>query len=382
MKFKVNGTEFNEVLSKVIKGFNNKEDNSYVAFELNPEDGNLDVSSRSRSTYFKGQLDVSEVEMDPGEANVYHLDGVKLKQLISILPKDPVDIEFQISDKTRSFIIKTATSKYKLPVLSETILAPTPNITEYVTVDANDFMDVAKDLIKIVSTDASTQEHQISCMHLNIKDENLKMTATDSYALGTIKIDSSKNELEEEKDLLIRHTEVNTLLDTFVQGEMLTVVGSDDMFGYIDENGTLALVRVIDMDPLNTEQIEAFTKKDNTVLLDRNELKNAIETVAKLSPNDETVDIDLSMENTARVSNRYGDYIDVTVAESKLDSPGTASFSTSVIIKSINPANTGPIRLEFGDLSVETHGAARVVSLQADGSDDTSTSLIATRLNN
>jgi len=381
MKFRVKGTEFNNILSTVIKGFNNKEDNSYVAFKLNEEDNELTVTARSRAAFFQGKLNVSAVEVSEDEPRVYHLDGVKLKQLVSILPTAPVDIEFSINDKTRSFTIKTSASKYKLPVLSETPLAPAPEVDEYSTVDANDFMDVAKVLIRILSSDPSTQEHQISCMHFQLTENNLKMLATDAYALGSITVNSSQVNLEGKKDVLVRHTEVATLLGTFSAGETLTIVGSDDMFGYIDENGTLSLVGVINLTPLDVSQVESIAKDDNKVVVDKTEFKNAVETVNKLSPNDETVDIELDNDRgLVRVSNRYGDYIDVTPSEFKFTLPGTATFATSVLLKTINPANNGSLRLEFGNLTEEEHGVVRVVSLQADGSDDTKTSLIATKM--
>lgn len=381
MKFQVKGTELHNILSKVIKGFNNKEDNSYVAFKLLEEEGELIITSRSRATFFQGKLKAHSIEINENEPRVYHLDGVKLKQLVSILPVAPVNVAFEINDKTRSFTIKTMVSKYKLPVLSETPLAPVPEVEEYATVDANDLMKVIKDLIKIVSTDPSAQEHQISCMHFNLKENKIKLSATDSYALGSVIIDSSKINLEESKDVLVRHTEVSTLTDSFAQGETLTIVGSNDMFGYTDENGTLSLIGVINMVPLDTQQIEAITQNDNTVVVDKGELRTAIETVSKLSPNDETVDLRLSDDSDlVRVSNRYGDYIDILSTERKLDSPGIASFSMSVLLKSMTPANNGSIRLEFGDLSEGTQGAVRIASLQADGSDDKTVSLLATRM--
>lgn len=382
MKFNVKGTELNSVLSTVIKGFNNKEDNSYVAFKLNVEDEKLEITARSRAAYFEGSVNATGVEFNEDEPLIYHLDGVKLKQLVSILPSAPVDVNFEITDETRSFTIKTAVSKYKLPVLSDTPLAPTPETKELTVVDANEFMKVAKDLIKIVSTDPSTQEHQVSCMHFNISDESMKMSATDAYALGSVKIKASKvGEEDLDKDVLIRHTEVNTLIKSFDSGETVTVVASDDMFGYIDEEGTLALVGVINMTPLDTSQIEAFTKDDNKVTVDKQELTSAIETVSKLSPNDETVDITLFGDGQdIRVSNRYGDNIDVKPSKSEITSPGVASFVTSILLKSINPASTGPIRIELGQLEEDEQGAARVVSLQADGSDDKAISLLATRM--
>lgn len=383
MKFQVKGTELNDILSTVIKGFNKKEDNSYVAFKLDLENEKLTITARSRATFFEGSLKAHSIELDKDEPTVYHLDGEKLKQLVTILPTAPVNVAFEITDKTRSFTIKTMVSKYKLPVLSETPIAPAPVVVEYATVDANDFMKISKDLIKIVSTDPSTQEHQISCMHIHLAEKELKMSATDSYSLGSIKIASSKNDLEDEKDILIRHTEISTLIESVSPGETLTIVGSDNMFGYIDENGTLSLVGVINMTPLDTSQIESITKEDNTVVVDKNELKAALETVAKLSPNDETVDIELDKElNHLRVSNRYGDYIDINPTASKLDSPGIASFSTNVLLKSINPSNNGSIRLEFPDLENGAAGAIRVVSLQADGSDDTAVSLLAIMMAN
>ena len=380
MKFQVRGTELNDILRTVIKGFNPKEDNSYVAFKLDPENEELIITSRSRATFFQGKLKAHSIEINEDEPTVYHLDGVKLRQLVSILPNSPVNVEFSITDETRSFTIKTMVSKYKLPVLSETPLAPIPETVDYVTVDANDFMKVARDLARIISTDISTQEHQVSCMHIRLEEENLQMLATDAYALGSMKITSDKLDLEDEKDVLIRHSEVATLIETFAQGENLTIVGSNDMFGYIDENGTISLVGVINMNPLDTSQLEGATKEDNVVTLDKNELKNSIETVAKLSPNDNTVDIELKEGADVRISNRYGDYIDVTPIELKLASPGTAAFATDVIIKAINPANNGPIRLEFGDLQDGSPGAARIVSLLADGTDDESTSLLAIRM--
>lgn len=381
MKFRVKGTELNNILSTVIKGFNNKEDNSYVAFKLLEDEGKLSITSRSRATFFQGKLKATAIEIEQDEPRVYHLDGVKLKQLVSILPNAPVDIEFSINEKTRSFTIKTSTSKYKLPVLSETPLAPAPEVEEYITVDANDFMSVARDLIKILSTDPSTQEHQISCMHFQLKEDKLKILATDAYALGSVTIDSAKVGLDDTKDVLIRHTEVSTLLGTFAQGETLTIVGSDEMFGYIDEDGTLSLVGVINMPPLDISQLESVTQKDNVIVVDKGELKAAIETVNKLSPNDETVDLDLMADGTEiRVSNRYGDYIDVIVTEAELNSPGKATFATSVLLKSITPANNGSIRLEFGDLSKNSPGVVKVVSLQADGSEDENTSLLATKM--
>lgn len=381
MKFQVKGTELNNILSTVIKGYNSKEDNSYVAFKLDEEKDRLIITARSRASFFQGSLKVHSIEISEDEPRVYHLDGVKLGQLVTILPTAPVNVLFEINDKTRNFTIKTMVSKYKLPVLSETPLAPVPEVKEYVTVDANDFMKVAKDLIRISSTDPSTQEHQISCMHFQVKEDSVKLLATDAYALGSVIIDSSKNDIEGTKDVLIRHTEVNSLLGTFDPGETLTIVGSEDMFGYIDEDGTLSLVGIINMTPLDTSQVEAITKKDNVVTVDKTELKTAIETVNKLSPHDDTVDLELiEGKDQVRVSNRYGDYIDVHCPESELSSPGFASFATSVLLKSITPANNGPLRLEFGNLTDGSPGATRIVSLLSDGSDDERVSLLATRM--
>lgn len=384
MKFIVKGVELNTILNKVIKGFNNKEENSYIAFELDT-DGALIITSRSRAAYFKGSLKATSIEIGENEPTVYHLDGVKLKQLTGILPSGAVDIEFEIKESSRSFVIKTSTSKYKLPVLSETILVPAPKVEEYATVDANDLMKCTKDLIKVVSTDPATQEHQISCMHFQIKNESMKLLATDSYALGSKKIKSSSIDLDEDeiKDILIRHTEVATLTDSFSAGEMLTIVGSNDMFGYIDENNTLALVGTINLTPLDTSQIEKMTRDDNLVTIEKSDIKSAIETVAKLAQSDETVDIELiDGRDEVRISNRYGDHIEIPVEKKVLNGAGTASFATSTLLKGIHPANNGSIRLELGDLTEDGVGVVRIVSTKADGTDDEDTSLLATRLAN
>lgn len=379
MKFEVKGTELNSVLGTVIKGFSNKEDNSYISFKLDEENNKLILTARSRAAFFRGSVNVYAVDVSKDEPRSYHLDGVKLKQLTTILPKAPVNISFAISDKTRSFTIKTATSKYKLPVLSETPIASAPEVDEYATVDANEFMEGIKKLVKIVSTDPSAQEHQASCMYLGIKDEKLKLEATDAYTLGSINIDSDKLELEDDKDVLVRHTEVNTLTESFPNGETLTIVGSDSMFGYVDENGTLSLVGVINMVPLDTSQIENATEDVNVFSVDKGEIKDAIETVSKLSPSDQTVDFDLTREDgLVRVSNKYGDYIDVSTEKTNFGHPGIASFSTEVLLKGLNPANSGTVRFELGSLEPGARNANRIVSTNADSSDDKTISLVVT----
>lgn len=381
MKFKVKGSDLSRVLKTVIKGYDSKEDNSYIAFEIDENEGKLIATSRSRAAFFKGSVPAFNIEIDEEEPRAYHLDGVKLRQLVTILPAAPVDVFFEISDKTRSFTIKTITSKYRLPVLSDTPLAPTPKVREYATVDANEFMNISKDLLRIVSTDPSTQEHQISCMRYNLTENALKALATDSYALGSVAIESSLEDLAEDKDVLIRHTEVSALMGTFAQGETLTLVGSNEMFGYVDESGTLSLVGVINMEPLDTTPFESIVNDDNKVVVDKGELKSAIETVAKLSPNDESLDMTLEAGNELlRISNRSGDKIDVRIIESEMNAPGVASFATSVLLKALTPASNGPLRIELGDLTDGSPGIAKIVTLHADGSDNKNVNLIATRM--
>lgn len=373
MKFRVKGIDLNEILTTTIKGFDDKEDNSYIAFKIDEETGKLIVTSRSRSAFFEGSISAFNIELNDTEPRIYHLDGVKLKQLISILPKSPIDIDFEITENTRSFTIKFVGNRYQLPVLSETPLAPTPEVSEYAEVDAVELMDILKDLIKIPSTDAAAQEHQFSCVHYNLSEDKLKMTATDSYALGIIEQESFNNKLEDELDVLVRHSEVSMLIDNFAQGEVLTLVGSNEMFGYIDESGTLSLVAKMNLAPINAEGIKAFIKTNNQVTVDKNEFRVAIDTVAKLSMYDETVVVEFFQdEERIRVSNMLGDHVDVHAKEASVTAPGTASFLTSVLKKSLLPAANGDIILEIGDLTEDAddleRGALHIVPLEADGS--------------
>ena len=94
MKFQLKGTELHDVLSTVIKGFNSKEDNSYVAFELDDENSLLNVTARSRAAFFEGKIKAHSIEVSEDEPKVYHLDGVKLRQLVSILPNAPLNLSF------------------------------------------------------------------------------------------------------------------------------------------------------------------------------------------------------------------------------------------------------------------------------------------------
>lgn len=385
MKFRVKGLDLHDILTTTIKGFDHNEDNSYIAFKIEEEESKLTVTSRSRSAYFEGKINAFNIELNETEPRIYHLDGVKLRQLITIMPKSPIDIEFEITENTRSFTIKFVGNRYQLPVLSETPLAPTPEVEEYAEVDAVEFMDVMKDLVKIASTDAATQEHQFSCLHYNLSQDKINVTATDSYALGVLGLDSSATGLNGSKDVLVRHAGVSLLIDNFPQGEMLKVVGSDEMFGYIDESGTLALVARMNLQPVSTEGVQALIRDDNKVVVDKNEFKAAIDTVAKLSLHDETVEIEFfAGEDRIRVSNMLGDHVDVRTKESDVQFPGKTTFLKSVLSKSLIPAASGDLRLETGDLTSDdiriVKAPLHLVPLQADGSDQDDVVLISAQL--
>ena len=93
MKFKVNSAELVSVLKVVTKGFDSRDDSSFVYIKL--EGDKLNIVSRCQSAYFSGSVPVTNVEVDEAEAKVYYVDGDVLKRLSGIFPTVPINLDLK-----------------------------------------------------------------------------------------------------------------------------------------------------------------------------------------------------------------------------------------------------------------------------------------------
>lgn len=347
MKFKVNSADLVSMLKVAIKGFDSRDESSFVYMKV--EDNKLSVISRCRPAFFMGQVSVENLELDQDEPSVYYVEGEVLKRLASIFPTAPVKLEFEVNKDSRAFSIKYTGNRFKLPIVSDTAEIAHPVIRNLGIVQGQEFMNVVNMLVKIVDNDPSLQEHPSSCLHLIFSKDEMKSMGTDRFAIAEMSREfSGSEELEGIETILIKHPQAALLSKTSGPAELLKVVYSDEYFGYIDSEGFVSLVARTDINPLNYEQIKMNTGSGQHVVLETSDLREALGTIAKLSFAYDQVMIELdNEEKTCKVSSVTGDSISIQVKEMELDAQKVITFTRSILSEALSPVTTEELRLQW-----------------------------------
>lgn len=346
MKFNVNGRSLAKLLKTVIKGFDQKDDRSYVQLYLNTTNGTVQFTSRSESAMFQGAIQATDMQVLEGEAISYALDGAKLRELSSAIGSAPVNVTFSIDEKTRIFTVQTSRNKFKLPVNGTSAPEARPKYTEIGSILSNVFIDSIKSLSRIIDNDKSVQGVATSCLHIKF-GEDLVLYATNGFALAERNVPFEAQTLTGET-ILMRSSGIAMLSNSFDDSETLTLVSNDNMFGYIDEDGVIALVGLIDLTPLNTAGVLGLIRDENHATLNKNDLKAAIELVSRLSFNDDSLVIRIAQgENDLKIVNSSGDEMKL-----ELDTPaahsGQLKLYSSITLQAISAVGTSDVKLTWG----------------------------------
>lgn len=350
MKFKVTSSELVSMLKVATKGFDARDDSSFIYLKV--ADGKLEVVSRCQSAYFSGSVNVTNVEVEENEANIYYVDGDVLKRLAGIFPSVPTNLEFEVNKDSRVFVIRYTGNKFKLQIVRDTQEIPRPKIKPVGLVQATEFMDVLNSLLKILDNNPDAQEHPSSCLHLMFSKDQMKSMATDRFAIAEMtKEFSGDSTLDEETLVLIKHAQASLLSKVAAPAEVLQVFASKEYFGYMDGNMNIALVGRTDLDPLEYQAIKDVAENNsNSVTFEVSDLKDALSTISKLSAvNDSII---LSIDNEAqevKASSIAGDEIIIPVSNINVEESTTINFTRSVLQEALIPVNTDQARLEWGE---------------------------------
>lgn len=350
MKFKVDSARLIEMLKVTSKGFDQRDDSSIIITRVDPGANTLEVTSRCQSSFFSGKIDILNLEVDEDEELEHYVDGTILKKLIGILPSAAVNITFSVSKTSRVFTLAYSGNKLKLPITSDTTRIVRPEIKTLGMVQANDFMDTIDSLLKIVSTDPSTQEHPSSCLHLKFQKDEIELVGTDAYSFAEVKLPFTPEQEEyEPEQILVKQAQGSLLSMNVDPAEVLKIVYSDNYFGFIDGNNNLSLVGRIDMAPLPYQRLLTNASDDHSVTINKNQLKDALNTIAKLAFTTNSVLLKMNAKDkTLKVTSATGDVIDVNVEDMNLDEDTEIQFTRTVLQKSLIPAKTDLIRIEWG----------------------------------
>lgn len=349
MKFKVSSLDLVNMLKVAIKGFDFRDDSSFVYLKVEEEE--LRVVSRCQAAYFSGKVAITNVEIDDGEPTVYYVDGEVLKRLLGIFPSSPINIEFSINKLSRTFVTSYTGNKLKLPIVADTKEHPAPSIKQMGMIQGPEFMHIINMLLKLVLNDPSSQEHPSSCVHLIFDPKEIKTMGTDGYALAELTREFAGDaELHGKETILIKHPQASLLSKTTAPAEVLRIVYSDEYFGYIDGEGFLSLVGRTDIPALSYEGIKLSTGSGNNVVLETSELRHALSTISKLSIGSDSVIIALDAnEKSCHINSYTGDSIAIPVVGMELNESVNIGFTLSILTKALTPVTTDEMRLEWPD---------------------------------
>ena len=349
MKVKVSSSDLVSMLKIATKVFEARDDSSFVYLKVDGE--RLHVVSRCQSAFFSGSVEVTNVEIEENEANIYYVDGDVLKRLSGIFPAVPTKLEFEVNKDSRVFVIKYTGNKFKLQIVRDTQEVPKPKIAPLGMVQGTEFMTVLNSLLKIVDNNPDAQEHPSSCLHLVFSKDKMKSMATDRFALAELtKEFSGDDSLEDEELFLLKHPQASLLSKVSGPAEVLQLVSSPEYFGYIDGNGNLALVGRTDLDPLQYQPIKDMASNaENSIVLEIADLKDALSTISKLSAVNDSIIITVDKdEQTCKTSSIAGDEIIIPVRDVNIDESITVNFTRSVLQEALIPVDTDDARLEWG----------------------------------
>lgn len=314
MKFTVHTPQFINVASSVLKGLNAKDVTSQTNMEI--LDNKLHIQSSSSKYFFKGSVELLKFEADEDEQTKWNVDGNQLKTILSILTKEDNSFEFNMSNTNKLFEVKQGSNKFKLPVYEVSPFEREEKRISIGKVDAMKFMENVLNVSKLATTSDVTQMNAVSCLNISSEDDKLVYSASNGIAVVEVK---QHIEDSEEFTILIKPSEASLLLSNqFNAGDVVEIYQTNNMFGYIDTNGTLSLVAKAKLEPLSFKPFQSFAFDDKQVEFDTKEFKHTIDSLIKLAPNN--IELDFKFDNeVGTVVNGNMDQIQYSIKTNEIE---------------------------------------------------------------
>lgn len=334
MEFIVDTTKFANIAKVVIKGLDLKDEASQALLKI--EKDNLIIQCTSQTTCFRGEVPISHVDKETDEITEWSVDGKQLITILSILPTFPMDAKFTMSSSNRQFNITTKNGKFKLPVNDNVINYEMEDLTELSEIDSTEFIKNFSKTSKFLEND-SMAANAMSCLHMYF-GEDLKMMGLNGYSLIEISMPYDlKVDLNEAPTVLLRSNQLNLLANSFEPNTTLTLLESNNFFGYKDNNNVIALVAKADMTPISYEVFKARVSNEQSITFDSNSLKFATNSMFKLCPTSDLIHYEISDKETLAVNDNEDD-MKLTVIDKK-SKDITLTFAKRVLLPVFNVIN-------------------------------------------
>lgn len=313
MKITLHGPSFLNIAKTVTRGLGVKDQQSQTLFQiidLDTEQPKLLMKCRSQTTFFKGVVNISNIESTADETKEWGVDGNQLKTILSVLSTADSSIEFNMSDTNRLFVVSNVGNTFKLPVYDAPQFSNEEEITILAEVDATEFSENTANLSKLTLSNNAIQEHPLSCLHYFFSEDTLTFVASNVLAFTEFKQVAHK--VSANKAILLKPLQANLLLSNFTANTVLTLVESKTMFGYIDDLENLCLVSKADIKPLNYQQIIQRVSEDSTIEIKRDNFKYAIDSLSKLCVSSDILTFKVNSNGILSIYNDNKDVINIS----------------------------------------------------------------------
>lgn len=316
MKFELDSLNFQNIAKTVSKGFIPKDIRSQIQMTVTGD--SLELLAFSNKSYFKGLVPLQNKE-DIEDGTSWAVDGNTFKVITDLLPSISVNISFETSESSKVFNVTAPGRKLKLNILDDKMEYPDIKINNIVDVEGYKFLYAIKNLARISDLSPNKQDNPVSALHLNFSANGLAVMGTDSHNLAEMVIKEAKT--EENKTILVHATQIPLIEKSFAPNETVTIIESDNMFGYKDKDNIIQLVAKTNLSPIPYEGILVNIETNQETVISTSSFKEAFNALSKLSYEIKPpITFYYNFKKDGLVLSNYsGDLIDVAIDENDIE---------------------------------------------------------------
>lgn len=366
MKAIVDTKSFVDSVMWATKNYDNKDERSYIVLTLD-EDGNGHLSHTNQNSYMKSDFTISSITFDDdekGKKSKFAVDGRFLSQLAKAIgTKGELTLSKKLNSEKTSLHVKTSSGQFTVPIVDARI-PKAPKITEMGEVDDNEFFDTLLRISKLSDPANSGSNSFIGAVDLGFDKEKITMFATDRFTLGEVSLDFSPSEDNDNENIFSKHILLPAASASLVPptkgiNTSITLICENDTneemlrFGYSFPDGRIALFSLLNVDTF--QHLPMMKKKslegvEYSVVVNTNELMNAIKVVSSLSWTEDNVYFHINEDDFIVSDSTGNNSLTVDHSDVKYDAEETYTtrFLRSIINSAFSPISTAKVRLKWG----------------------------------
>lgn len=312
----------------------------------------LSLEAFDGTGHFKSSVAVSRDVSDDGLDVKRVLNGAMLRGVVKLLKGQATNLRVD----GRSLLIKVGRGSYNLNFLPEDRLNIPPQAEVAGTINAGELKHAVNQVVAAASNDEILVELTGVLIEFHPKTKTIRMVATDRYQMSLCEISfDPAPTLTEQYDVLVPAKDLKRLLQGTNNAETLTIrAGGQVKFFGVETTYEQGSVGLLSNEFVKYERLMTATYA-NDLVVDRNELRNAVSnTAAFLSKNDPVIiKISHNLINISGTTDKTSSDVDVDAEVTfTSDAPDTDktinfSFGQELLMGALSSATSTKVSIQF-----------------------------------